>query len=102
MTTNAILHALADVPDPEFAVSIVDMGLVVDAWEIGGTAYVKLTFTSMGCPATEMIMDDVRERLLKEPGIADVDVEVVWHPIWTARRLSPDARLALQQMGIAV
>jgi len=97
----AILKALMDVSDPEFPISIVDMGLIVDAWRAGYTAHVKLTFTAMGCPAMDMIMDDARRRLLREPGIRDVDIEIVWHPIWTSERLSEEGRLALNSFGIA-
>ena len=94
--------ALTDVEDPEFLVSIVDMGLVVDIREQNGRAEVDLTFTAMGCPATEMIIDDVKSRLLAEPEVSTVDVNVVWDPIWTSARLTPAGRLALHEMGIAV
>jgi len=97
-----IWSALGQVEDPEFLVSIVDMGLVVGVERLGSRVDVKLTFTAMGCPATDMIIDDVRERLLAEPGIDEVTVEVVWHPVWTSDRLSPAGKLALHELGIAV
>jgi metal-sulfur cluster biosynthetic enzyme len=100
--TDRLWTALRDVEDPEFLVSIVDMGLVVDIRESAGEVSVKLTFTAMGCPATDMIIDDVRARLIDEPGVNRVDIDVVWDPIWTAERLSTDGKLALSEMGIAV
>jgi metal-sulfur cluster biosynthetic enzyme len=56
----------------------------------------------MGCPGMDMILDDVRSRLLDEPGVEDVDIEVVWHPIWTKDRLSEDAKMMLREWGISL
>lgn len=102
MNRSQILEVLREVQDPEFLVSIVDMGLLVDASETNGRVDIKLTFTAMGCPATDMIIDDVRERLLAEPGIRSVNIDVVWDPIWTSERLTAEGRLALHEMGITV
>lgn len=82
--------------------SIVDMGLVVDAQESNDVAQVTLTLTSMGCPGIDMILDDVRNRLLDEPDVRSVDIEIVWDPIWTSERLSADGRMALRELGIAI
>lgn len=102
MTCTRLLEPLREVQDPEFLVSVVDMGLIVDLVEDSGTVNVKLTFTAMGCPATEMIMDDIRDRLLREPGVERVNIDVVWDPVWTADRLSNEGKLALHELGIAV
>src|SRR5439155_1608773 len=77
---------------PELPLSVVDMGLIYGAWLEGRTAYVKLTYTSMGCPCADFIVDDIRERLLHEAGVERVDVEIVWDPPWSKRMLSEDAR----------
>jgi len=97
-----LLEALHDVKDPELPISIVDMGLVVDLRLEDGTANVKLTFTAMGCPAIDMIVEDVRERLLREPSVEAVEVEIVWDPIWTKARLSEDGKWQLREWGISV
>ena len=102
MDLSRLWMALREVEDPEFLVSIVDMGLVVDIAESNGAVTVKLTFTAMGCPATDMIIDDVRARLLAETSVNRVNIDVVWDPIWTTERLSGDGKLALLEMGIAV
>lgn len=95
-------EALKDVEDPELPVSLVDMGLIVALRAAGRRVDVELTFTSMGCPATEMIVDDIRDRLLREPDVDEVVVEIVWEPIWTRDRLSADGKMALREMGISV
>ena len=97
-----LLEALRDVQDPEFPISIVDMGLVVGVEEQADRVDVQITLTSMGCPAIDMIVDDIKERLLAEPGVREVEVEVVWEPIWTKARLSEDGKAALREMGISV
>ena len=108
MTTAAetldrrIWAALEDVQDPEMPVNLVDLGLIYGVATSGGRVLVRLTFTAMGCPATEMIIDDIRERLLREPGVASVDVEVVWDPPWSAARLTSQGREALVAWGLSV
>jgi phenylacetate-CoA oxygenase PaaJ subunit len=100
--TEALWEALRDVTDPELPVSVVDMGLIVDIRRDGERVDVKITFTAMGCPAIDMIMDDVRARLTQEPGVREVRIEVVWEPIWTKDRLSEDAKWQLREWGISV
>ncbi len=99
-----IWRALHEVEDPEIPVSLVDMGLIVavDYEPASRTAQLTITYTAMGCPAMTMIQDDIRERLLREPEIATVEIVVVWDPVWTRKRLSEAARATMREMGIAV
>lgn len=99
---NEVWDALREVPDPEMAISIVDMGLVVMARREGDTAYITLTYTAMGCPAMDMIEEDARVALLRVPGIHNVQFETVWEPVWTKARLTEDARDALLTFGVAL
>ena len=103
-TLARLWQALRQVRDPEIPVSIVDMGLVVsvDYQTTTRMASIKITYTQMGCPAMEMIQDDLRQRLLAEPDVGQVEIEVVWDPLWTRRRLSESARQTMRQLGIAV
>jgi metal-sulfur cluster biosynthetic enzyme len=96
--------ALRDVEDPEIPVSVVDMGLIVSIDYDAAThaAQLKITYTAMGCPAMDMIQDDIRARLLREPGVAAVTIEVVWDPVWTHRRLSQSARESMRALGLSV
>ena len=94
--------ALAEINDPEMPVNLVDLGLIYGLTVDGGRVCVRLTFTAMGCPATEMLMGDILERLLAEPGIEDVRLDVVWDPPWTSARLTAEGRDALRAWGLAV
>ena len=97
-----LLEALRDVQDPEMPVNIVDLGLVYGLRQEAGSVCVDLTFTAMGCPAYEFLLGDVRERLLREPGVEDVLIRVVWDPPWTAARMTQAGRDALEMWGLAV
>ena len=99
-----IWEALRHVDDPEIPVSLVGMGLIVSVRyrPHDRTADLQITFTAMGCPATDFIEDDIREALLTDPDIEAVDIEVVWDPVWTKDRIRADAREAMRRLGILV
>ncbi len=96
--------ALHEVEDPEIPVSVVGMGLIVavDYEAATRSALLKITYTAMSCPAMDMIEDDVRARLLREPDVDRVEIEVVWDPVWTRSRLTREARATMRSLGIAV
>lgn len=100
--TQRLWAALREVQDPEMPISLVDLGVIYDIREQDGTVEVDLTFTAMGCPASDFILDDVRERLLREPDVDDVRVNVVWDPPWTSARMTEAGRDALEAWGLAV
>jgi metal-sulfur cluster biosynthetic enzyme len=100
--TERLWAALAEVQDPEMPVNLVDLGVIYGIAEKDGVVDVDLTFTAMGCPASDFILEDVRERLLREAGIREVRVNVVWDPPWTAARMTQDGRDALEAWGLAV
>jgi metal-sulfur cluster biosynthetic enzyme len=95
-------NALRDVEDPEIPVSVVGMGLIVSvAYRPEDSSVdLELTFTAMGCPATDFIEDDIRERLLTEPDVDAVRIEVVWDPVWTRGRIREEARATMRGLGI--
>jgi metal-sulfur cluster biosynthetic enzyme len=99
---DEVWDALRDVADPELGISLVDMGLVVSARREGRRVSLALTYTAMGCPAIDMIEEDVRARLLRLPGVEAVEIETVWDPVWTKARLTEEGRDALMLAGIAV
>jgi metal-sulfur cluster biosynthetic enzyme len=92
--------ALREVEDPEIPISVVGMGLIVAIDFAGGVVDLKLTFTAMGCPAMDFIQDDIRERLLQEPEVDEVRIEVVWDPVWTRKLILEEARETMRGLGI--
>ncbi|MEA2254996.1 MAG: hypothetical protein QOG35_1041 [Solirubrobacteraceae bacterium] len=94
--------ALREVEDPEIPISVVGMGLIVSlAYRSGERAVdIELTFTAMGCPAMDFIEEDIRARLLEEPDVDEVRIEVVWDPVWTRARIREESRETMRRLGI--
>jgi probable FeS assembly SUF system protein SufT len=90
--------------DPEIPVNIVDLGLIYDCKVTpleGGTGNkvdIKMTLTAPGCGLGPAIASDVEQRVRSVPGVSDVNVEVVWDPIWNQSMMSDAARLQLGLM----
>ncbi len=98
---DPLWSALGDVMDPEFPISIVDLGLVYAVRRQGDVVEVDLTFTATACPCMDFIHEDVRERLLREPGVGEVRIRVVWDPPWTRDRITAAGRATLRRHGVA-
>lgn len=95
-------QALKEVEDPEIPISVVGMGLIVSVAydEASRGVDLELTFTAMGCPAMEFIEQDIRDRLLLEPEVDVVRIEIVWDPVWTRSRIRDGARERMRSLGI--
>jgi metal-sulfur cluster biosynthetic enzyme len=100
--TQRFWSALSEVQDPEMPVNLVDLGVIYGITEREGVVEVDLTFTAMGCPASDFILEDVRERLLRETGVREVHINVVWDPPWTSACMTEAGRDALEAWGLAV
>lgn len=99
VTPEEVRDALREVLDPEYPISLVDLGLIRGIEVNGNRADIKLTYTCMGCPAMDMIQEDVEERLLQMDGIDEVDIEVVW-PTWSRKDITPLGKKQLKQVGV--
>jgi metal-sulfur cluster biosynthetic enzyme len=99
--TESLWNALLQVSDPEFPISLVDLGLIYAIRRQGSCVEVDLTFTATACPCMDFIRSDVRERLLQEPGVEEVRINDVWDPPWTRDRMSEAGKAALRQFGVA-
>ena len=93
--------ALREVTDPEIPISVVDMGLIVSMADHDGIVDIQLTFTAMGCPAMDFIMEDIRARLLQESDVREVRIEIVWDPVWTKARLTEEGIEILRTWGVS-
>ncbi len=104
MVEARLWEALRHVDDPEIPVSVVGMGLIVSLTygPQQRRAALQITFTAMGCPAMDFIEDDIREALLRDPDVDEVELEVVWDPVWTKDRIRADARETMRRLGIVV
>jgi metal-sulfur cluster biosynthetic enzyme len=94
-----VREALKEVLDPEYPISLVDLGLIRGIEVDGCTARIKLTYTCMGCPATDMIQDDIRDRLVQMEGIEEVEIEEVWDS-WSRKNISEKGLMQLKNVGV--
>ena len=99
VTADDVRAALAEVQDPELPVGIVDLGLVRSVTVDGGTVRVGITFTSIACPCTDVLVEDVRARLGRLAGVTRVEVEELFEP-WSRQDMTEEGRLALLALGV--
>lgn len=92
---------LAAVSDPEIPVlSIMEMGVVRHAELLNGKkVWVKITPTYSGCPAMDVIGDDIKSALAKVGYEARVDL--VLSPAWSTDWITEKGRAELEKYGIA-
>lgn len=99
---DAAWEVLRQIPDPEVPVITLDeLGIVRDLRlrEDGVEGLeVVLTPTYSGCPATELIQDDVRAAL---SAFGDIRVILQRAPAWTTDWISDEGRRKLKEYGIA-
>jgi len=93
--------ALKEVMDPEFPISVVDMGLIYDIKEEDGVVDITMTYTAASCACMQWIEEDIEARLLKEPTVKEVRINVVWDPPWTIDRLTEAGRAKLKYWGVS-
>jgi metal-sulfur cluster biosynthetic enzyme len=99
VAADDVRAALAEVQDPELPVSIVDLGLIRSVAVDGATVTVGITFTSLACPCTDVLREDVQARLRRLDGVAHVEVEEVFEA-WSRDDLTEEGRLALLALGV--
>jgi ring-1,2-phenylacetyl-CoA epoxidase subunit PaaD len=93
--------ALERVHDPEIPpLSIVDLGIVERVRVTGEEIQVELLPTFAGCPALDVIREDVTVELGQVAGARRIDVRFVASPPWTSDRITPAGREALRSQGL--
>jgi ring-1,2-phenylacetyl-CoA epoxidase subunit PaaD len=93
--------ALSEVLDPEVpALSLCDLGIVRDVIEAGDRLEIVLTPTYSGCPATELIEQQVLHAI-NQQGLGPASVRMQRAPAWSSDWISAEGRRKLQAYGIA-
>ena len=76
-----------------------EMGVVRSAKLINGIVEVEITPTYSGCPAMDVIGDDII-KAFKNQGF-EAKVKLILSPAWTTDWITPKGRMALEKYGIA-
>lgn len=106
--TEALRAMIGAIPDPEIpAVTLSDLGILRDVhvdsqgpgWDGSGVTVV-LTPTYSGCPATELIQQQVRS-VLQLQGLSRACIRLQLAPAWTSDWISAEGRRKLRDYGIA-
>ncbi|MEM0223440.1 MAG: iron-sulfur cluster assembly protein [Thermofilum sp.] len=97
---SKVIAALREAYDPEIPVNVYDLGLVygVDV-DDEGNVEIRMTLTAVGCPMAGLIIyrieEEVRSRV---PEAKSVKVKLVWEPMWSPERVTPEGREALRKL----
>lgn len=98
---SRVANVLAGVPDPEIpVVSIIDLGIVREIGSNEAGAWVSLTPTYTGCPATAAIEQATREAL-DCAGLSEVAIRIVLSPAWSTEMITAEGHEKLRSYGIA-
>ncbi|HUO54639.1 MAG TPA: SUF system Fe-S cluster assembly protein [Rhodoblastus sp.] len=91
-----IIAALKTVFDPEIPADIYELGLIYRV-DIDDSHFVTIdmTLTAPGCPVAGEMPVWVQNAVSSVPGVAGVDVNMVFDPPWDQSRMSDEARIAL-------
>jgi ring-1,2-phenylacetyl-CoA epoxidase subunit PaaD len=97
-----VMEALKKVKDPELpGLDIVALGMLETVSVTSGRARITLLPTFSGCPALDLIKNDVVETVRRVDGVTEVAVVFSFDPPWTTARISPEGREQLKAYGIA-
>ncbi len=95
-TKEELFLAISTVIDPEVGFNLVEMGLIYDAKsDDEGNVKVTMTLSTKACPLHQMIVQWVKESVEKMDGIKEVEVEVVWEPVWNISMADDNVKKAL-------
>lgn len=102
VSPRAVRTAAGEVPDPEMpAVTLAMLGVVHDVVIDGRSVTVELLPTFAGCPATDLMAEDVEAAVGALDGVDQVTVRFRYDPPWTPDRITAEGREALGSFGIA-
>lgn len=99
---DELWDVIDEIPDPHIPVSLVEMGMIYDVRATDGDVYVEMTYPCMGCPAYEMIQNDIESCLLVMDGVDEVEIDVVWDPVWSKDMLTEPVREKMRDAGIGL
>lgn len=100
-TKEDVIEAAKQCFDPEIPVNIWDLGLIYDIEldPAADTCNVRMSLTSQHCPAAKSIPDDFKAKIMTTCKIKNVNIQVVFDPLWTPERISEEGK---KKLGINV
>jgi probable FeS assembly SUF system protein SufT len=96
---KAVWQQMKTCYDPEIPIDIVELGLIYECRlepviEGGGwRVRVVMTLTAPGCGMGDVLVNDVKSKVVQIPGVREADVELTFDPPWTREMMSEAAQL---------
>lgn len=95
-----LIPILEEVADPEIPVlTVLDLGVIREAVIRDGKVLIKLTPTYSGCPAMDVIGDDLKAAFLKRG--MEAEISLVLAPAWSTDWISEEGKRKMEAYGIA-
>ena len=96
MLERDIILALRQVYDPEIPENIYDLGLIYEIKvDEEHRVYIQMTLTAPNCPMADYVVEQVKDAVKDVPGVLEVEVELVFEPVWDKSRMSEEALVEL-------
>jgi metal-sulfur cluster biosynthetic enzyme len=96
ITPEQVRSCLESIIDPQWGISIVDLGLLYGIRAEENRIEIDITLTSPDDPKVGTIASEVEQAVRAAfEEIDDVEVGLVWDPPWTFERLTEKGRQAL-------
>lgn len=92
VTQEQVRKALTNVIDPEIGFNIIDLGLIYQIEIEDKIVHIDMTLTSPGCPVGPQIIRNVQRETGALEGVEEVDVQLVWSPLWSPDLMSEEAK----------
>jgi len=83
-----VIEALRSVFDPEFGMSVVDLGLIRDVEVDRGCVRIAMTLTTRACPLGDSLMKWAREAVANVAGVEQVSVALTFDPPWSPDQIA--------------
>ena len=98
--SSEVMDIIRTVHDPEIPVlTVIDLGVVNKVTVEDKKVFINLTPTYSGCPAMDMISDDLKAAL-KAAGY-ESEIKLILSPAWSTDMITETGRKAMEVYGIA-
>jgi len=99
LTEEAVFEQLKEVLDPEIQIDVVNLGMIygVKIEDEGNKVTVRMTLTTMGCPAMEELQAEILQRV-EDLGVKQVIIDLTFDPPWTKEMMSEEAKTVMRYL----
>lgn len=82
VTRDEVISMIKTIIDPELYIDIWTLGLIYDIDIVENVLNIRMTFTSVACPAGPQLVGEIKEKAKELSGIRETNVEIVFQPQW--------------------